>query len=80
MSKGFQHVVGTPEFDLSCACRNFTIGRIPKAWRTEPLPKGQAGPCMIHIHYGSKYHCIIYIFSMSFEGIGFYLGGCFPCT
>ena len=58
MSKGFQHVVGTPEFDLSCACRNFTLGRIPNAWRTEPLPKGQAGPCMIHKHYGSKHHCI----------------------
>ena len=24
--------------------------------------------------------CIIYMFSMSFEDIGFYLGGCFPCT
>ena len=58
MNKGFQKAIGTPKFDLSCACRNLTRDRIPKAWRTAPFPKGQAGPCVIQKHYASKYHCI----------------------
>ena len=58
MNKGFQQAVGTPEFNLSYVCRNLTIDRIPKAGRTEPLPNGQAGICVNHKDYASKYHCI----------------------